>query len=96
MWNKKLNHWLWVKVKTGSRMGWGFPFLLPVLQETLEELDELLGLAKPLLKGAKPPLGAVLDISRAGLEMLREVRRLGPCRLVEVQKEDVRVSVRLI
>lgn len=96
MWNKKRNYWLWFKVKTGSRIGFGFPLLLPVLEETLEELYEFLSLFKPLVKGINPTVGAVFDIPRTGLALLREVRWLGPCNLVEVQSEDVRVDIRLI
>lgn len=96
MWNKRRSFFIWVKIKTSSRFGLAFPLMMPVIEETLEEIHESFSLLKPLLKGVKPPVGAALDIPRAGLEMIREVRCLGPCSLVEVQSNDVKVDIRLV
>lgn len=96
MLNKKQNAFIWFKIRTSSRFGFAFPLMLPVLEETLEELNEFLSLVKPLVKGINPTAGAAFDILRAGLELLREIRWLGPCNLVEVQSEEVKVNIRLV
>lgn len=95
MWNKR-NFFIWVKIRTSSRFGFAFPLMMPVIEETLEEIHEFLSLFKPLLKGVKLPAGAAIDIPRVGLELIREVRCLGPCSLVEVRGKDVKVDIRLI
>lgn len=96
MLNKRRNFFIWVKIRTSARFGFAFPLIIPVIEETLEEVHEFLSLWKPLLKGVKPPVRAAMDIPRAGLEMIREVRCLGPCSLVEVHSEDVKVDIRLV
>lgn len=96
MWNRRRNWWLWLKVRTSSRRGFGVPLLLPVLEETMEELYDFMSLWKPLLRRAKSPVAAVFNILQAALELIREVRQLGPCTLVDVRTEDVRVDIRLV
>lgn len=96
MLNKRRNSFIWLNIRTSSRFGFAFPLVLPVLEETLEELLEFQSLWKPFLKGVKPPVKAALEIPRAVLEMLREVRWLGPCNLVEVRSKEVKVDIRLV
>ncbi|MEQ8175686.1 MAG: hypothetical protein ABRQ26_11530 [Syntrophomonadaceae bacterium] len=96
MWNKRRNFFIWVKIRTSSRFGFVFPLMMPVIEETLEEIHESFSLLKPLLKGVKPSVAAAMDMPRAGLEMIREVRCLGPCSLVEVHSKEVKVDIRLI
>lgn len=96
MWNKRRNWLLWLKLRVRPRIRWGFPLLLPVLEETLEEIQEFLSLWKPFLKGGRPSVGTALALPQFGLELIRDARKVGPCTLVQVQTEEVIVEVRLI
>lgn len=96
MWNRRRNLFLWIGVRASSRIGRGFPLLLPVVEETVEEIHEFLSLCKPLFNIGKNPMRNIFFLSRTALELIREARELGPYTLIQVQSEEVNVDVRLI
>lgn len=87
---------LWIGIRIFPRHGWGFPLVLPVLEETLEEILEFLNLWRPLLAKRKLGMGGVYGLVRGALDFLREVRVMEPCTLVQVDTEKASVDVRLI
>ena len=96
MWNERRSWLIWLKLRVPPRIRFGFPLLLPVIEETLEEVHEFLGLWQPFLKGGRPSIGAAIAFSKAGLEFIREVRKMSPCTLIQVQIEEVMVEVRFV
>ncbi len=86
---------VWIKIRIPPRCGWGFPLVLPVLEETLEEMLEFLILWKPLL--ARYRHGRVVyGLFPTALNLLREVRDTGPYTLVRADTEEASVDIRLI
>jgi len=93
--NRRRNFAIWVGWRAFPRHGWGFPLLLPVLEETLEEILEFLSLGKFLLSRVKV-IGLIYSLIQTMIDLLRELRNLGPLTLVQVRTDDTSVDVRLI
>lgn len=93
--NKRPNFFLIIGFRTLPRMGIIFPLLLPVLEETIEEWADLISCFKWAGRSGSGRAAALSGLMQLSLETIREIRALGPCRLVRVEADQVRVSVDL-
>lgn len=93
--NRRKNFALWIGWRVFPRHGWGFPLLLPVLEETLEEILEFMSLGKFLLNRVNL-FGRIFGLIQTIADLLREMRNVGPLTLVQVRTEDTSVDIRLI
>jgi hypothetical protein len=93
--NRRRNYAIWIGWRVFPRHSWGFPLLLPVLEETLEEILEFLSLGKFLFSRVKV-FGLIYNLIQTILDLFREMRNLGPFTLVQVRTDATSVDVRLI
>lgn len=96
MWNSKYSTFLVVKVKIPSRFGFTFPLLLPVIDETLEEVIDWMGFWKWVWKRDCTWAALLWKGLHAGRDMLDELRAQGPVNMVEVKTPDAEVTVKLL
>lgn len=95
MWNRKNSTFLLVKVRVPSRYNFVFPLLLPVLDETLEEITDLMAFWKWVYNREGSWLSSICSWFQAGGDMLRELRSLGPMDLIEVKTPEAEIVVKL-
>lgn len=95
MWNRKCNTFLLIKIKISSRFGFTFPLLLPVVDETLEEVTDWMAFWKWVDNRERSWVSAIWNGLYAGREILKEMRTLGPIDLVEVNTPEVVIAVKL-
>jgi len=93
--NKRPNFFLIIRFRALPRMGIIFPLLLPVLEETIEELADLISCFKWAGRSGSGWAAALSGLMQLSLETIREIRALGPCQLVQVETAQVRVSADL-
>jgi hypothetical protein len=87
--------WL-VRIHRPGKFGIVIPLSLAVLQETLYELSGWVGFWIRLLGLSRHRVGEMVrGLLQAGTEILWSLRRLGRMRMVDVDTQDVRVTVDL-
>jgi hypothetical protein len=95
MWNRKRSTFLLIKIRIPSRFGFTFPLLLPVAEETLEGITDLIALGKSVYNRDSFWVSVICSSLQAGREALREMRALGPIDLVEINTPEAEVAVKL-
>jgi hypothetical protein len=97
MWNRKNSNFLLIKIRIPSRFNFTIPLLLPVVEETLEELTDWMSLWTWMqVNNPKfPGFSAIRGLLQAGTEMFREIRALGPVDLDEVNNPEADVEIKL-
>jgi len=95
MWNRKRNTFLLVKIHVPSRFRFAFPLLLPVLEETLEELTDWMAFWKWVYNREGSWVFNLWSGLHMGREMFQEIRSLGPMDMVEINTPEAFVAVKL-
>lgn len=84
-----------IRIRTTGRMRLAFPLLLPVLEETLEEAGDWMGIWVKLIPKPKSPLILADLFLQSCLELLREFRKLGSWHLIKIDTPEARVYIDL-
>ena len=95
MWNRKNSTFLLVKVRVPSRFNLVFPLLLPLLDETLEEVNDWMAFWKWVYNREGSWLSNICSCLQAGGDMLREIRALGPMDMIEIKTPEAEIVVKL-
>jgi hypothetical protein len=95
MWNRKRSTFLVINFKIPSRFGLTFPLLLPVMDETLEEVLGWMAFWKWIYNRKCSWASVVWTGLHAGRDMLNEMRAQGPIDMVEVNTPKVIIAVKL-
>ncbi len=95
MWNRKKSTFLLVKVRVPSRFNLVFPLLLPLLDETLEEVNDWMAFWKWVYNREGSWLSTTCSWLQAGGDILREIRTLRPMDIIEVKTPEAEIVVKL-
>lgn len=95
MWNSKHSTFLIVKFKIPSRFGFTFPLLLPVIDETLEEVIDWMAFWKWIWNRECSGASVIWRGLHAGRDILNEIRAQGPVNMIEINTPDVEITVKL-
>lgn len=95
MWNKKRSTFLLVKIKVPSRFSFNFPLLLPLVEETMEELTDWMAFWKWVHNREGSWVSNLWSGLHMGQELFGEIRSLGPMDMVEINTPEALVAVKL-
>lgn len=84
-----------IRIRTTGQMRLAFPLLLPVLEETLEEAGDWMGIWVKLIPNKQSPLVLAGLFLQSCLELLAEFRKLGSWHLIKVDTPEARVYIDL-
>lgn len=95
MWNRKRSTFLIIKIKIPSRFGFTFPLLLPVVEETLEELTDWMAFYKWVYNRESSWVSATWKGLHAGRDILNEIRAQEPIDMALINTPDAIIAVKL-